>query len=88
MQTQFFCYVYSAPEGTPLMYALEADTLPEAVDETRRMLRDERASAVFAEIWDGVSKGMVERVEPLGLKKAGLLRSVRRGRTSSTSSKP
>jgi hypothetical protein len=89
MQAQYFCYVYNAPEGTPLMYALEAGDLAEAVAETRRMMRDERTA--FAEIWDGVSQGMVERVEqtePMGLRKAGLLRALRRGRPSSGSSRP
>ena len=89
MQTHahYFCYVYDAPEGTPLMFALDADSLPEAVSETRRMMLDENAGSVFAEIWDGAGESVVTRVD--GAPKAGgLLRSLRRDRPSSRFSRP
>lgn len=87
MQThaQFFCFVYDAPEGTPNMYALDADSLPEAVSETRRMMLDD-ASSAFAEIWDGSGEGVTRIDGPP--KAGGLLRSLRRARPSSRFSRP
>ena len=77
--TQYFCYVYDAPESTPLMFALEADSFPEAVQETRLRLQDENDDAVFAEIWDGSGEGTMTRVA-VAPRSAGLLRSLRRDR--------
>ena len=87
MQThaQYFCYVYDAPEGTPNMFALEADSLNEAVSETRRMMRDDAGSA-FAEIWDGAGESVTRIDGPP--KEGGLLRSLRRDRPSLRLSKP
>ncbi len=61
--TQYFCYVYDAPEGTPLMLALDAESLPEAVSETRRMMLGENADSAFAEIWDGTGENVVTRID-------------------------
>lgn len=86
---QYFCYVYDAPEGTPMMFALDADSLPEAVSETRRMMLDENAGSAFAEIWDGAGDSVVTRID--GAPRAGpggLLRSLRRARPSSRFSRP
>ena len=83
--TQYFCYVYDAPEGTPNMFALDADSLPEAVSETRRMMMDDADSA-FAEIWDGAGEGVTRIDGPA--RSGGLLRSLRRGRPSSRLSRP
>jgi len=87
MQThaQFFCYVYDAPEGTPNMYALDADSWPEAVSETRRMMLDDARSA-YAEIWDGAGESVTRIDGPL--KPGGLLRSLRRARPFSRLSRP
>jgi hypothetical protein len=85
MHAQFFCYVYDAPEGTPNMFALDADSLPEAVSETRRMMLDDTASA-FAEIWDGAGESVTRIDSPP--KAGGLLRSLRRDRPSSKPSRP
>jgi hypothetical protein len=85
--TQYFCYVYDAPESTPLMFALDADSFPEAVQETRLRLLDENGDAAFAEIWDGSGEGAMTRVagQP---RSGGLLRSLRRARPSSRFSRP
>lgn len=87
MQThaQYFCYVYDAPEGTPQMFALDADNWPEAVSETRRMMLDEAGSA-FAEIWDGAGEAVTRIDGPP--KAGGLLRSLRRARPFSRLSRP
>ncbi|MBD7940249.1 hypothetical protein [Brevundimonas guildfordensis] len=85
---QFFCYVYDAPDRTPQMLALEADTFLEAIRETRRVMRGENGADVFAEIWDSSQLGgQVTRIEapPGG---AGLLRSIRRNRPFSRFSRP
>ena len=87
MHAQFFCYVYDAPEGTPLMFALDADSLPEAVSETRRMMLGENAGSVFAEIWDGDGDSVVTRIDGAS-RSGGLLRSLRRDRPSSRFSRP
>lgn len=83
--TQYFCYVYDAPESTPNMFALDADSFLEAVSETRRMMLEEAGSA-FAEIWDGAGEN-VTRIDgpPRG---GGLLRTLRRARPSSGFSRP
>lgn len=87
--TQYFCYVYDAPEGTPLMLALDADSLPEAVSETRRMMLGENADSAFAEIWDGAGENVVTRIDGASRSGAGgLLRSLRRARPSSRLSRP
>jgi hypothetical protein len=86
---QYFCYVYDAPEGTPMMLALDADSLPEAVSETRRMMLDENAGSAFAEIWDGAGDTVVTRIDGAPRSGAsGLLRSLRRVRPSSRLSRP
>lgn len=82
---QYFCYVYDAPEGTPQMFALDADSWPEAVSETRRMMLDEACSA-FAEIWDGAGESVTRIDGPP--KPGGRLRSLRRVRPSSRLSRP
>jgi len=85
---QFFCYVYDAPGRTPQLLALEADTFLEAIRETRRVMRGESGADVFAEIWDSSQQGgQVTRIDapPGG---AGLLRSIRRNRPFSRSSRP
>ena len=81
---QYFCYVYDAPEGTPNMFALDADNWLEAVSETRRMMLEDAGSA-FAEIWDGAGESMTRVDLP---RPSGLLKSLRRGRPSSRFSKP
>ena len=85
MHAQFFCYVYDAPEGTPHMFALDADSWPEAVSETRRMMLDE-AGGAFAEIWDGAGERVTRIDGPA--RSGGLLRSLRRDRPSSRFSRP
>ena len=86
---QYFCYVYDAPEGTPMLFALDADSLPEAVSETRRMMLDENADSAFAEIWDGAGESVVTRIDGAARSGAGgLLRSLRRARPSSRFSRP
>lgn len=85
---QFFCYLYDAPGRTPQMLALEADTFTEAIRETRRAMLGENRSGAFAEIWDSSELGgRVTRIDapPGG---AGLLRSIRRNRPFSGSSRP
>lgn len=84
MRPHYFCYVYDVPEGTPLMFPLEADTLTEAVSETRRVMADDQAHSRFAEIWDGETGSAVTRVAgPIPQPVApGLLRSLRRDRPS------
>lgn len=86
MRTQYFCYVYDVPEGTPLMFALDADTLPEAVRETRRMMAEDDGDARFAEIWDGSGEGVLTRIE--GVPGRGLIKRLRRGRPFSRFSRP
>jgi hypothetical protein len=89
MHAQFFCYVYDAPEGTPLMLALDADSLPEAVSETRRMMLGENAGSAFAEIWDGAGDSVMTRIDGASRPgPGGLLRSLRRARPSSRLSRP
>lgn len=85
--TQYFCYVYDAPESTPLMFVLDADSFPEAVQETRLRLQDENGDAVFAEIWDGSGEGAMTRVAGAP-RSVGLLRSLRRARPFSRFSRP
>ncbi|WEK59047.1 MAG: hypothetical protein P0Y52_05755 [Candidatus Brevundimonas phytovorans] len=82
---QYFCYVYDATEGTPQMFALDADSWPEAVSETRRVMLDEAGSA-FAEIWDGAGESVMRIDGPP--QAGGLLRSLRRARPFSRLSKP
>ncbi|MET4684637.1 hypothetical protein [Brevundimonas faecalis] len=89
---QYFCYVYDAPERTPIMFALDADSLAEAVTETRRMMAD-GGGAGFAEIWDSGRDSIVRRIKAAaegapGPEGEGRLRWLRRGRPSSGSSKP
>jgi hypothetical protein len=86
--TQYFCYVYDAPGRTPQMLALEADSFTEAIQETRRVMRDETGAEGFAEIWDSSAASQaMTRVEPAP-GAGGLLRSIRRGRPSSRFSRP
>lgn len=82
MRPQYFCYVYDLPEATPLMFPLEADTLPDAVSEARQMISEDRSHPAFAEIWDGRNDSVVTRVDtPIPeATPPGLLRSVRRYR--------
>lgn len=88
MSPQFFCYVYDAPGRTPQMLALEADTFTEAIRETRRVMRDESGASAFAEIWDSSELGGgVTRVDQAP-GSGGLLRSLKRNRLFSRSSKP
>lgn len=82
---QYFCYVYDAPESTPQMFALDADSWPEAINETRRVMLDEAGSA-FAEIWDGAGENVTRIDGPP--KPGGLLRSLRRDRPFSRLSRP
>lgn len=84
MRPQYFCYVYDLPEATPLMFPLEADTLPDAVSEARQMITDDRSYPAFAEIWDGLKDSVVTRVDPPIPEPTapGLLRSLRRVRPS------
>lgn len=86
--TPYFCYVYDAPEGTPQMFPLEARNLGEAILETQRVMLDEGEAGAFAEIWDSSTADQaVTRVDaPPG--SGGLLRSLRRDRLSSRSSRP
>lgn len=91
-RTQYFCYVYDAPGRTPHMQALEADSFSEAVTETQGLMREEirgrAGSEAFAEIWDssGPGEGMTRIEAPPGA--GGLLKSIRRGRPFSRSSRP
>lgn len=91
-RTQYFCYVYDAPGKTPHMQALEADSFTEAITETQGLMRDEIGGApeseVFAEIWDpsGAGEAMTRIEAPPGA--GGLLRTLRRGRPFSRSSRP
>ncbi|MEN5144791.1 hypothetical protein [Brevundimonas diminuta] len=87
-QTQFFCYVYDAPERTPQMFPLEADTFADAVHETRRVMRDEGEAGAFAEIWDSWAGDQVMTRIEAPPAKGGLLRVLRRNRPSSGSSRP
>ncbi len=82
MRSQYFCYVYDVPEGTPVMFPMEADTLPDAVSEARRAMDGDRTHSRFAEIWDGGKGGAVIRVEGPKAPSArpGLLRSLKRDR--------
>lgn len=87
MHAQYFCYVYDAPESTPLMFALDADSFPEAVQETRLRLLDESGVSAFAEIWDGSREGMMTRIAGMPMP-ARLLGSFKRARPSSRFSRP
>lgn len=87
-QTQFFCYVYDAPERTPQMFPLEADTFADAVNETWRVMRDEGEAGAFAEIWDSwAGEQVMIRIEAPPAR-GGLLRVLRRARLSSRFSMP
>ena len=59
MQPNYFCYVHSPTESVPLMLALDAETLPQATEGARLIMRDRPASA-WAEVWDG--ERVVERI--------------------------